>query len=225
MNKKETITEEISKNLKKHGFHPIPVQTLAEAETSRYFGGSFDEFVEAAKALGAKGIFIETLYLEDDEFFYDSCSEEDDECCCGCQCGCCDCDDDYDDDGEEGECTCEKDDDGIAACSCQAGGSAESGDEESGDEESEEDAVWLDPEDLDGVDLALIRPEIEKFAERVGEECGVRLTIPGVDHVEVEIFTDWYDQFAALVDEASEMIELNTADALKEIQKNHPDEN
>ncbi len=219
---KEKITEEISQSLKKHGFLPIPVQTISGVETSRYFAGNFEEFVEAAKALGTKGIFIETLYLEDDEFYYDSGLEGEDECGCGCKCSCCDCgcdcdcDEDCDCGCQDDECTCEDSDD--VTCSCEA----EVAEDE--EEDSEEDAVWLDPEDFDGVDLALIRPEIDKFEEKIGEECGVRLTIPGVDHVEVEIFTEWYDKFATLVDEASEMIELDTTAAVQEIQKNLPKE-
>jgi hypothetical protein len=78
--------------------------------------------------------------------------------------------------------------------------------------------VWIDPEDLDGMDLSLLRPEIADFDKYIGDECGVRLTIPGVDHLEVEVFTDWYDKFAELVDDASESIEIDPAAALKEMQ-------
>ena len=57
-----------------------------------------------------------------------------------------------------------------------------------------------------------------KYLDRVGEACGARLTVPGVDHLEVEIFADWYDDFAELVDEASEAIEIDPTDALKQAQ-------
>ena len=57
-----------------------------------------------------------------------------------------------------------------------------------------------------------------KFLDRVGEACGVRLTVPGVDHLEVEIFADWYDEFAEMVDEASEAIEIDPNDALRQAQ-------
>src|SRR5574344_2695285 len=91
---KKTVSDEICENIQKHGFLPIPVQTLNEdAEASRYFAGTFEEFLEAAKALNAKGIFVETLYLEEDEFYYDSGIEEDDDeddyyydCDCDCDC-------------------------------------------------------------------------------------------------------------------------------------------
>ena len=78
--------------------------------------------------------------------------------------------------------------------------------------------MWLEPEDLDGLDLSLLKPEIAKYVERVGESCGVRLTVPGVDHLEIEIFADWYDKFAELVDEASEIIEEDPVGALEEMQ-------
>jgi hypothetical protein len=57
-----------------------------------------------------------------------------------------------------------------------------------------------------------------KYLDRVGEACGARLTVPGVDHLEVEIFADWYDDFAELVDEASEAIEIDPTDALRQAQ-------
>ena len=57
-----------------------------------------------------------------------------------------------------------------------------------------------------------------KYLDRIGEACGVRLTVPGVDHLEVELFADWYDEFAELVDEASEAIEVNPNDALMQAQ-------
>ena len=69
------------------------------------------------------------------------------------------------------------------------------------------------------MDLTLLKPELEKYDERVGDECGVRLTIPGADHLQVEIFTDWYDDFAGLVDEASDEIELDPKAALKKMQE------
>ena len=54
--------------------------------------------------------------------------------------------------------------------------------------------------------------------DRIGEACGARLTVPGGDHLEVEIFADWYDDFAELVDEASEAIEIDPTDALRQAQ-------
>ena len=53
---KKSISDEICENIQKHGFLPIPVQTLnEEAEASRYFAGTFLEFIEAAKALNEIG--------------------------------------------------------------------------------------------------------------------------------------------------------------------------
>ncbi len=190
---KKTVSDEICENIQKHGFLPIPVQTLNEdAEASRYFAGTFEEFLEAAKALNAKGIFVETLYLEEDEFYYDSgIDEEDDEydCCC--------CEDDCECDDEECECECTEESD-----------------------KEEDEAVWIDPEDLDGLDLSLLRPEVANYQDRIGESCGVRLTIPGVDHVEVEIFAEWYNTFAEMIDDAYEAIELDPAAALEEMKAN-----
>ncbi len=185
----KTVTDEIFENLKKFGFLPVPVQEInSDAETVRYFGGTFQEFVEVAKALGSKCVFVETLYLEDDEFYYDSGEEcDDDSCCCSCK--------------DEGETVEDKSEDGKEA------------------------PVWLDPEDLDGMDLALLKPKLDDYNERIGDECGVRLTLPGPDHVQVEIFTDWYNDFATLVDEASEEIELAPKAALKKMQEAFAKEN
>ena len=73
MAKNKSISEIICDYIKKQKLSPIPVQTLnEEAESTRYFGGDLKEFIAAAKTLGAKGIFVEELYLEDDEFYYDS---------------------------------------------------------------------------------------------------------------------------------------------------------
>jgi hypothetical protein len=52
--------------------------------------------------------------------------------------------------------------------------------------------VWIDPEDLDGLDLSLLRLRLQIIKIALVKSCGVRLTIPGVDHVEVEIFAEWY---------------------------------
>lgn len=185
MSETRSVTDEIFENLKKHGFAPIPVQEInSDAETVRYFGGNFPEFVEAAKVLGAEGIFVETLYLEDEEFYYDSGFDDDGEC--------------------ESECCCSK---------------APDDSEEKDAEEDKGAPVWLDPEDLDGMDLALLKPELDDYNERIGDECGVRLTVPGPDHLQVEIFSDWYNAFATLVDEASEEIELDPPAALKKMQE------
>lgn len=184
----KSVSDEICDYIKKQKFLPIPVQTLNEdADSTRYFGGDLKEFLEAAKVLGAKGIFVETLYLEEDEFYYDSGVDEEDydidDCCCGKDCEC---------KGKKGKKNAKEDDD------C---------------------ATWLMPEDLDGLDLSLLRPEIAKFQDRIGESCGVRLTVPGVDHLEVEIFADWYDEFAEIVDDASDTIEMDPNGALKEMQE------
>ena len=147
----QSITDVVCDYITKQKLSPIPVQTLnEEAETTRYFGGELKEFIAAAKTLGAKGIFVETLYLEEDD--------------------------------------------------------------------SDVDGVWFEPEDLDGLDLTLLKPQMAKFLDRVGEACGVRLTVPGVDHLEVEIFADWYDEFAEMVDEASEAIELDPNGALESMK-------
>ncbi|MFA6341745.1 MAG: hypothetical protein WCX75_02700 [Fibrobacteraceae bacterium] len=207
------ISEEVSENLKKHGFLPIPVQTLnEETEASRYFGGTFTDFLEAAKVLNAKGIYVETLYLEEDEFFYDSGveDEEDDDCDCGCSCD----DDEECDCGDDCKCGCKDEEKVEEKCECKDEAAKEA-------VADEDDAVWIDPEDLDGMDLSLLRPEIAAFDQYIGEECGVRLTVPGVDHLEVEVFTDWYDKFAELVDDASESIEIDPAAALKEMQETY----
>lgn len=201
---KKSISDEICENIQKHGFLPIPVQTLnEEAEASRYFAGTFSEFLEAAKALNAKGIFVETLYLDEDEFYYDSGIEEDDDeddyyydCDCDCDCDC-----------DESECT----DEDLEKSDCECS----EDDSDEGDEN-----VWIDPEDLDGLDLSLLRPEIANYQDRIGESCGVRLTIPGVDHVEVEIFAEWYNTFAEMVDDAYEAIEIDPAAALEEMKAN-----
>lgn len=180
----KSLVEEVCGNLKKAGFLAIPVQTLnEEAETSRYFEGDFKEFVAAAKSLGAKSIFVDTLYLEEEEFFYD-CGFDPEE---------------YDYEDEE-ECTCKAE---GKECKC-----VDSAD------------CTLYPEDLNGLDLSLLRPEIAKYEKYLGEPCGVRLTVPGADHLEVEIFAEWYDDFAELVDDASCDIEEDPEEALKIIEKN-----
>ena len=189
----KSITDEICDYLKKQKLSPIPVQTLNEdAETTRYFGGDLKEFIAAAKLLGAKGVFVEELYLEDDEFYYDSGMDDDEYMVLygnenvECQCG--------------GDCKCKK------------------GKKKAKDDDSDVDAVYFEPEDLDGLDLTLLKPQMAKFLDRIGEACGARLTVPGVDHLEVEIFADWYDEFAELVDEASEAIEIDPTDALRQAQ-------
>jgi hypothetical protein len=189
MAKNKSISEIICDYIKKQKLSPIPVQTLnEEAESTRYFGGDLKEFIAAAKTLGAKGIFVETLYLEDDEFYYDSGMDDDEymalygnDCCC------------------DGECKCGKG-------------------KKKKDDDSDVDGVWFEPEDLDGLDLTLLKPQMAKYLDRIGEACGARLTVPGVDHLEVEIFADWYDKFAELVDEASEAIEVDPTDALRQAQ-------
>ena len=188
----KSISDEICDYLKKQKLSPIPVQTLNEdMETTRYFGGDLKEFIAAAKTLGAKGIFVETLYLEEDEFYYDSGMDDEeymalygnDDCNCGCDCKC-------------------KDKKGKKAK----------------DDDSDVDGVWFEPEDLDGLDLTLLKPQMAKYIDRIGECCGARLTVPGVDRLEVEIFADWYDKFAELVDEASEIIEEDPNGALEAIE-------
>ena len=190
----KSITDIVCDYLKKQKLSPIPVQTLnEEAEATRYFGGDLQEFIAAAKTLGAKGVFVETLYLEEDEFFYDSGMDDDEymalygnenvECQCGGDCKC----------GKKGK--------------------------KAKDDDSDVDGVYFEPEDLDGLDLTLLKPQMAKFLDRVGEACGVRLTVPGVDHLEVELFADWYDEFAELVDEASEAIEIDPTDALLQAQE------
>lgn len=195
----KSISDEICAYISKQKLLPIPVQTLnEEVEATRYFGGDLKEFIAAAKSLNAKSIFVETLYLEEDEFFYDSGIDDEeylemngaDACNCGCCCG--------------EDCKCGKEDKKAKKSSKK--------------EEVEEDGVWLEPEDLDGLDLTLLKPEMVKFMDRIGESCGVRLTVPGVDHLEVEIFADWYDEFAELVDEASEIIEEDPVGALEDMQ-------
>ena len=200
---KKSISDEICENIQKHGFLPIPVQTLnEEAEASRYFAGTFSEFLEAAKALNAKGIFVETLYLDEDEFYYDSGIEDDNDCDCDCDCDSdCEESDSADEDQEKTDCECSEED------SCE-------------DSDEDDEGVWIDPEDLDGLDLSLLRPEIANYQDRIGESCGVRLTIPGVDHVEVEIFAEWYNTFAEMVDDAYEAIEIDPAAALEEMKAN-----
>ena len=100
-------------------------------------------------------------------------------------------------------------------CNCKKGDKKKS---KKAEEDDKVDGVLLEPEDLEGLDLSLLRPEIAKFLDRVGESCGVRLTVPGVDHLEVEIFADWYDEFAELVDEASEIIEEDPNGALEQVE-------
>ena len=192
MAKNKSISEIICDYIKKQKLSPIPVQTLnEEAASTRYFGGDLKEFIAAAKTLGAKGIFVEELYLEDDEFYYDSGMDDEeymalygnDDCNCGCDCKC-------------------KDKKGKKAK----------------DDDSDVDGVWFEPEDLDGLDLTLLKPQMAKYIDRIGECCGARLTVPGVDRLEVEIFADWYDKFAELVDEASEISEEDPNGALEAIE-------
>ncbi|MCF0221057.1 MAG: hypothetical protein HUK19_02065 [Fibrobacter sp.] len=209
----KSVYDEICGYLKQQKLLPIPVQALNEEfEATRYFGGDLKEFVAAAKTLGAKGIFVETLYLEDDEFYYDSGIDDEEYlemngcgcgCCCGdCKCGCC-C-------GENCDCKCDEKADKKSKKNTKTAKAVK--------EEEDEDGIWLEPEDLDGLDLTLLKPEMVKYMNRVGESCGVRLTVPGVDHLEIEIFADWYDDFAELVDEASEIIEEDPVGALEEMQ-------
>ena len=194
----KSVTDLVCDLIKKQKLLPIPVQTLnEEAEATRYFGGDLKEFLAAAKTLGAKGIFVETLYLEDDEFYYDSGIDDEEYLAmngadASCTCGC----------GEN--------------CDCKKGKKSKKTETVADDEKV--DGVLLEPEDLDGLDLSLLRPEIATYLDRVGECCGVRLTVPGVDHLEVEIFADWYDDFAELVDEASEIIEEDPNGALEEVE-------
>lgn len=189
---KEELLDKVFENLKKFGLTPIPVQTLnAEAETTRYFGGTFDEFVEAAKLLGAKAVFASPLYLDEDEFYYNGGEPEEYE----------EVYDDYDEGEEE-----EETEEGEAS------------------EEDEDVPEVLGPEDLDGLDLSLLRPELAKFEKYIGEVCGVTLTVPGPDHLEVEVFANWYDEFAELVDAASEEIEEDPAKALDVIERRCSDE-
>src|SRR5574344_1585223 len=219
---KLSISEEVSANIKKFGFLPVPVQALNdEAEATRYFGGSFAEFVNAAKALGAKALFVEPLYLEEDEFFYDSGVEDDDDCCCGCDCCDCDCDCHCDDEKCDGKKKGKKD-----SCKCEAKkGKGKKDKCECKDAEDDEDAaVWLDPDDRDGMDRSGLKPGVSNYDKYIGEECGVRVTVPGPDHLEVEIFTEWYDKFATLVDEAEDEIEDDPAVALKKMQENYAKE-
>jgi len=183
----KSLVETVTDSLKKAGLMSIPVQTLNEdMDVSRYFEGEFKEFVAAAKALGAKAVFLDTLYLEEEEFYYDSGID----------------DEEYFDDEDDEECEV------IDA-----------------NEDEKEDATILFPEDLHGLDLSLLRPELAKYEKYVGEPCGVRLTVPGADHLEVEIFAEWYDEFAEIVDEASCAIEINPEEALKVIEKNSDEVN
>ena len=136
-----------------------------------------------------------TRYLEEDEFYYDSGMDDEEymalygnEECCDGQCKC-------------GKCADKK-----------------SKKKAKDDDDSDVDGVYFEPEDLDGLDLTLLKPQMAKYLDRVGEACGARLTVPGVDHLEVEIFADWYDDFAELVDEASEAIEVDPTDALRQAQ-------
>ena len=192
----KSISEIICDYIKKQKLSPIPVQTLnEEAASTRYFGGDLKEFIAAAKTLGAKGIFVEELYLEDDEFYYDSGMDDEeymalygnDDCCC------------------DGQCKCGKSE-------------GKKGKKAKDDDDSDVDGVWFEPEDLDGLDLTLLKPQMAKYIDRIGECCGARLTVPGVDRLEVEIFADWYDKFAELVDEASEIIEEDPNGALEAIE-------
>ncbi len=188
----QSISGQIAETLRSKGFVPVPVQVLsADTSAVRYFVGDLDGFLEAAQALGSKAVFVETLHLEDDEFYYDAGS-----------------DDDFDEDEEEEEEGTEVELEDVAEEVAE------------GEEEVDEDAIFLSPEDLDGMDLSLLNPELAEYLEKVGEECGVRLTLPGPDHLEVEIFTDWYEKFMVLADEASDEIEIDPAEALKKFKAN-----
>lgn len=199
----KSVTDEVCEYIKKQNLLPIPVQTLnEEVEATRYFGGDLKEFITAAKSLGAKSIFVETLYLEDEEFYYDSGIDDEEYLAMnGCDSNCCCC-------GDNCKCGCCEDKKADKKSSKKAAKV----------EEDDEDGIWLEPEDLDGLDLTLLKPEMAKYIDRIGESCGVRLTVPGVDHLEIEIFADWYDEFAELVDEASEVIEDDPVGALEDMQ-------
>ncbi len=211
MNNENTMADNVSKTLKDAGLYPIAIHSLNENNETRYFAGSLEEFIEAAKALGAKAIFTEELFLEEEEFYYKSAAAEDEDCDCGCGCCCdgdccdCDCDDDC-------ECKCECGEESAESETCQC-------EDVEGDDDSDVDAIAITAEDLDGLDLSLLRPEISKYDEYVGSCCGVRLIVPGVDHLETEIFAEWYEDFAELVDEASEELEADPEKALGVIEE------
>ncbi len=62
-------------------------------------------------------------------------------------------------------------------------------------------------EDLFGVDLALVDKQLDKFRKYVGEECGVRLALPGPDRLEFEMHPDWYEEFVELYNKTVEKLE------------------
>lgn len=189
---KQSIIDEVSKNISEHGFLPIPVELLNdEMLATRYYTGDFAGFIQSAKALGAKAIFVEALYLESDEFFYESpysFDDFDEEC----------------DDLDEFEDADEDDCEGCEDCDCK----------------DNDDTLVVDESDFDGYDLSLIDKRIADYFEYLGEICGVRLTIPGVDNVQLGVFTDWYNEFSELVEEVCEFIELTPNEAYKQIEEN-----
>ena len=203
MENQENIVEKVSEALKSAEILPIPVQTVTENDSVKYFAGTFQEFIDAAKSLGAESVFVEPIYLEEDDFFYDAGLDEEDSCCdcCNCKCDCkceCDCECENHDCEKEDKCCCKED----SSCECDC------------EEDSE-----IYPEDLDGLDLSLIEPEISEYEKYIGSECGVTLRVPGADGLELEIFTEWFDKFADLVESVSEKIEFETESVLKIIEE------
>lgn len=67
------ITSELIQRIKSAGLYPIPVEGGATRDepTDLMFSGSLEEFLEAAKALGATVIFFSVSKLGEEDFNYD----------------------------------------------------------------------------------------------------------------------------------------------------------
>ncbi|HYR05534.1 MAG TPA: hypothetical protein VEP71_02520, partial [Gallionella sp.] len=67
--KKAMTLGDLSKQLISQGFHLIQVESLPEEECLSFIG-TFDEYLAAAKALGARVIFVSISGISEDDFIY-----------------------------------------------------------------------------------------------------------------------------------------------------------
>lgn len=181
----KTFSQTVLNKINNAGLLAIPVNVLNELEApSRLFLGKLSDFLTAAKTLEAKAVFVEALFLEEDEFTYQA------ETC-------------YDPDLEEL----------LPALEHEADENAES------EAEPEYSAIWVDAEDLDGFDLTMVDNRLAKYRDRIGQECGLRLALPGIDRLELEVYNEWYQKFAEIADKATERIESDPGAVLEKFQK------
>jgi hypothetical protein len=70
--------ESIVADIKATGLHPIPVE-CRENKDSYEFAGTFEEFAETAKVLGAKAILVSVETLPEEAFFCENDKNDDDQ--------------------------------------------------------------------------------------------------------------------------------------------------